>query len=208
MAAETEAQGPEAHGARDRGETAHPRRPMRADARRNYERLVEVATESFLANGANASLDDIAKRAGVGPGTLYRHFPTRQDLFDAVAARWSESVGAEAETFLHAEDPGMALHEWLVKLIAQIGEFRGLAAALLLTDNRKHETVGVLGETLEQLLARAQASGQVRTDVEAHEVMQLASGVSYTCSAAKTMKKRTSSPDRLVGLIMDGLRAE
>ncbi|MEY9843513.1 TetR/AcrR family transcriptional regulator [Streptacidiphilus sp. MAP5-3] len=208
MAADTEAKGPEAHGARDRGETAHARRPMRADARRNYERLVDVATESFLANGANASLDDIAKRAGVGPGTLYRHFPTRQDLFNAVAARWTESVAAEAEPLLGAEDPGAALHTWLVRMIAQIGEFRGLAAALLLTGDRKHETVNVLGETLEHLLARAQASGQVRTDVEGHEIMQLASGISYACSTAKTMKKRASTPDRLVGLIMDGLRAE
>src|SRR5579859_1648564 len=101
MTAETEAQRP---------------RPMRADARRNYEKLVAVATESFLANGPDASLDDIAKRAGVGPGNVYRHFTNREALLDAVCVRWADSVAADAAPLLEAADPTAALNDWLVRL--------------------------------------------------------------------------------------------
>ncbi|MEZ0066781.1 AcrR family transcriptional regulator [Streptacidiphilus sp. MAP12-20] len=181
------------------------RRPMRADARRNYERLVEVATESFLANGPNASLDEIAKRAGVGPGTLYRHFPTRDDLLDAVCARWVDTVAADARPLLEATEPAAALREWLVKLVDHVGEFKGLASALLLSGDRKHETAGVLHHTSEELIERAKASGEIRPDVTVTEVMQLTSGVTYACGSAKQMNKPGSSPERLIGLIMDGI---
>ncbi|WP_051943261.1 TetR/AcrR family transcriptional regulator [Streptacidiphilus rugosus] len=182
------------------------RRPMRADARRNYERLVEVATESFLANGPNTSLDEIAKRAGVGPGTLYRHFPTRDDLFDAVCTRWTDAVAADARPLLAEEgEPIEALRVWLVKLVDHVGEFKGLASALLLTGDRKQETAGVLHRTSEELIARAQASGDIRQDVSVSEIMQLTTGITYACSSAKQMNKPSSSPERLIGLIMDGL---
>jgi AcrR family transcriptional regulator len=179
---------------------------MRADARRNYEKLVAVATESFLANGPDASLDDIAKRAGVGPGTLYRHFPNREALLDAVCVRWADSVAADAAPLLEAEDPTEALNEWLVRLVDHVGAFKGLASALLLSTDRKHDTAWVLHHTSEELVERAKAVGGIRADVTTSELMQLTSGITYACSHSKQAGKPTSAPERLIGLIMDGVR--
>ncbi|MEY9874979.1 AcrR family transcriptional regulator [Streptacidiphilus sp. MAP12-33] len=182
-----------------------PRRPMRADARRNYEKLVAVATESFLANGPDASLDEIAKRAGVGPGTLYRHFPTRDDLLDAVCTRWADAVAADAAPLLTAEDPTRALADWLVRLVDHVGAFKGLASALLLNADRKHDTAWILHHASEELVARAKAAGGIRQDVTTSELMTLTSGVTYACGYSKQAGKTVSSPERLIGLIMDGV---
>jgi AcrR family transcriptional regulator len=180
---------------------ARPPRPMRADARRNYERLLAVAIESFSENGANASLDDIAKRAEVGPGTLYRHFPTRQDLLEAVMDRWMESVLAEAEPLRESPDPAEALAVWLRRLVSHVGVFRGLAAALLPTGSKQQSPGRVLHTIVEELLGRAQQSGQIRTDVTAKEVLTLVGGITWACDSGKQI-----DPDRLVNLVMDGLR--
>ena len=145
----------EADARRTAPDAARPPRPMRADARRNYERLLAVATEAFSEYGANASLDDIAKRAEVGPGTLYRHFPTRQDLLEAVMEQWMESVLAEAEPLLDSADPAEALAVWLRRLVAHVAVFRGLAAALLPTGSPKESPGKVLQSTAADLLARA-----------------------------------------------------
>jgi AcrR family transcriptional regulator len=182
------------------------RRPMRADARRNYEKLVAVATESFLAHGPDASLDDIAKRAGVGPGTLYRHFPNREALLDAVCVRWADSVAADAAPLLEAADPTEALNDWLVRLVDHVSAFKGLASALLLSTDRKHDTAWVLHHTSEELVERAKAVGGIRADVTTSELMQLTSGITYACSHSKQAGKPTSAPERLIGLIMDGVR--
>jgi AcrR family transcriptional regulator len=179
---------------------------MRADARRNYEKLVAVATESFLTNGPDASLDDIAKRAGVGPGTLYRHFPNREALLDAVCVRWADSVAADAAPLLEAEDPTEALNEWLVRLVDHVSAFKGLASALLLSTDRKHDTAWVLHHTSEELVERAKAVGGIRADVTTSELMQLTSGITYACSHSKQAGKPTSTPERLIGLIMEGVR--
>ncbi|MFC1406236.1 MULTISPECIES: TetR/AcrR family transcriptional regulator [Streptacidiphilus] len=180
-----------------------PARPMRADARRNYERLVSAATEAFLENGADASLDDIAKRAGVGPGTLYRHFPARQNLIDAVLDRWMASVLTEAEPLLEAADPAEALAVWLRRLVSHVYRFRGLSSALIPPEDKmKGDSPGwVLHSTSEQLLARAQQSGQIRSDVVIKEVMMLVSGVTWACTSGKEV-----DADRLIDLIMNGLR--
>jgi len=180
-----------------------PGRPMRADARRNYERLVSVATEAFLENGADASLDDIAKRAGVGPGTLYRHFPVRQDLVDAVLDRWMASVLTEAEPLRQSADPAEALAVWLRRLVSHVYRFRGLSSALIPPEDKysKDSPARVLHSTSEELLTRAQASGRIRSDVAIKELMTLVSGVTWACTSGKEI-----DADRLIGLIMDGLR--
>jgi AcrR family transcriptional regulator len=180
-----------------------PVRPMRADARRNYERLVSAATEAFLENGADASLDDIAKRAGVGPGTLYRHFPVRQDLIDAVLDRWMASVLTDAEPLLQADDPAEALAVWLRRLVSHVYRFRGLSSALIPPEAKMNgDSPGwVLHRTSESLLSRAQQSGRIRSDVVIKEVMMLVSGVTWACTSGKEV-----DADRLIDLIMDGLR--
>ena len=180
-----------------------PARPMRADARRNYERLVSAATEAFLENGAEASLDDIAKRAGVGPGTLYRHFPVRQNLIDAVLQQWMASVLTDAEPLLKAADPAEALAVWLRRLVAHVQVFRGLSSALIPPkDKMKQDSPAwVLHRTSEELLTRAQQSGGIRSDVAIKELMTLVSGVTWACDRGKEV-----DADRLIDLIMDGLR--
>ena len=104
---------------------------MRADARRNHDRLLAEARVAFARSGADASLEEIAHRAGVGSGTLYRHFPTREALLQAVIQDWTESMQAEAESFIGRGTPAEALHAWLRAYIAHATVFRGLAAALM-----------------------------------------------------------------------------
>src|SRR5690348_3459677 len=105
-------------------------RAMRADARRNYERLLKVAAEAFAEHGEGASLDDIAKRAGVGSGTLYRHFPTRRALLEAAYVDRIESLAARAAELAERLPPGEALVEWLNELGAGMLRIRGLRALL------------------------------------------------------------------------------
>lgn len=180
-----------------------PARPMRADARRNYERLVSAATEAFLENGADASLDDIAKRAGVGPGTLYRHFPVRQNLIDAVLQQWMASVLTDAEPLRVAADPAEALAVWLRRLVAHVQVFRGLSSALIPPEDKMKQDspAWVLHRTSEELLTRAQQSGGIRSDVALKELMTLVSGVTWACTRGEEV-----DADRLIDLIMDGLR--
>ena len=180
-----------------------PVRPMRADARRNYDRLVAVATEAFLEHGANASLDDIAKRAAVGAGTLYRHFPTRQDLVGAVMEQWMQSVLDEAEPLLVADDPAQALDTWLRRLIAHVTVFRGLTAVLLPPEPGRESPGRVLHTTMGDLVARAQDSGQIRGDIGMKDLLMLIGGITWACDSGKTV-----DTDKLVDLIMDGLRVQ
>lgn len=114
-------------------------KPMRADARRNYERLLKVAAEAFAEHGEGASLDDIAKRAGVGSGTLYRHFPTRQALLEAAYVDRIEALGARADELAKELPPGEALAEWLYELCVGTIEVRGMKALLgsAVTDGSK-----------------------------------------------------------------------
>lgn len=105
-------------------------KPMRADARRNYERLLKVAAEAFAEHGEGASLDDIAKRAGVGSGTLYRHFPTRQALLEAAYVDRIEALGARADEIAKELPPGEALAEWLYELCVGTIQVRGMKALL------------------------------------------------------------------------------
>lgn len=180
-----------------------PRRPMRADARRNYERLVAVATDAFIEHGASASLDDIARRAEVGPGTLYRHFPTRQDLLDAVFEQWVESVRADAEPLLTAADPAEAVGVWLHRLVSYVSTFRGLSAALLPEEAKRESPGRVLHTTAERLITRAQQSGRLRDDVTSMEVLALVSGITWACASGKAVDS-----DKLVDLVLDGLRVQ
>src|SRR6201995_1177891 len=104
--------------------------PMRADARRSHERLLTAATAAFAEKGADAPLEDIAKRAGVGIGTLYRHFPTRLDLQEAVFRTQVQIVCAQGEELIAAPSPGDAFAGWLRALASYLVTKRGLASAL------------------------------------------------------------------------------
>jgi AcrR family transcriptional regulator len=181
-------------------------RPMRADARRNYERIVAAANDLFTAHGADVPLDDIAKKAGVGAGTLYRHFPTREKLFEAVY-RDEIEVLAERAFVLHEQlPPWEALETWVREQVKWVVERHKLATILKESidagsetfrycQKRLREATGVLTET-------AQDAGLIRRDVFGVDVLRLGHGAG--------MAVRNCSPEdaeRVLGVIFDGLRA-
>ncbi|MFC4332395.1 TetR/AcrR family transcriptional regulator [Streptomyces andamanensis] len=184
-------------------------RPMRADARRNYERLLEVALRAFTEHGENASLDDIAKRAGVGSGTLYRHFPNRQALLEAAFVGRVEAIAARADELAERLAPGEALSQWLYELCAWTIEARGLKALLgsAVTDGST-TAVTVCGTSLMGAAARlveaARRAGTLRADLEPVELLRLAHGVA---TAAELADGQGAHLRRYLTLLLEGLRA-
>jgi AcrR family transcriptional regulator len=188
----------------------NPPRPLRADARRNYERLLIAATAAFAEHGADdASLEEIARRAGVGIGTLYRHFPTRQALLEAVYRDQVEAVRARAEELLASEAPGEALADWLRVLVAFSSTKRSLTSALLDSFGKNSELLSscsaIICGAAETLLARAQQAGTVRADADARDVIRLVHAVNI---ASQHAPADPGQSDRLLGLILDGLRPQ
>ncbi|MGX9886014.1 TetR/AcrR family transcriptional regulator [Streptomyces sp. NPDC002276] len=183
-------------------------RPMRADARRNYERLLKVAAEAFAEHGENASLDDIAKRAGVGSGTLYRHFPTRQDLLEAAYVDRIEALGTRADELAKELPPGEALAEWLYEVCVGTIQVRGMKALLgSAVSDGTNVTLTVCGTHMkgaaQRLVEAAQQEGTLRQDIEPIEVLRLAHGVSTASELANGQGKHIR---RYLSLLTDGLR--
>jgi AcrR family transcriptional regulator len=178
--------------------------PMRADARRNRERLLAAATEAFAEHGAEAPLEDIAKRAGVGIGTLYRHFPTRQALQESVFRSQVEAVCARGRDLADDPAPGDAFAAWLRALVGYLATKRGLSKALIATLGRDSELISscsqVMMQTADQLLGRAQKAGAVRSDVSGMDVMRLVHGI------AVATEHTPEETGRLLSLMFDGLR--
>ncbi|MEU6178166.1 TetR/AcrR family transcriptional regulator [Streptomyces coeruleorubidus] len=184
-------------------------RPMRADARRNYERLLKVAAEAFAEHGEGASLDDIAKRAGVGSGTLYRHFPTRHALLEAAYLDRIEAITARADELAAELPPGEALGEWLYELGAGMVRMRGLRVLLGPAVTQTGSTVATAcGDSVksaaERLVRAAQEEGTFRRDVEPVDVLRLAHGVS---TAAELADGEGEHIRRYLTLLTEGLGA-
>ncbi|MFD7864953.1 TetR/AcrR family transcriptional regulator [Streptomyces sp. NPDC059783] len=184
-----------------------PRRPMRADARRNYDRLLTEARAAFAEHGTDASLEDVARRAGVGIGTLYRHFPTRHALMSAV---FQEAVAAlidRSRELAAAERPCAALVEWLGAIITHAGEYRGLAQALISTCRDENSALSRCNVPLREagavLLSRAQDAGSVRADVSIDDLMQLTNAIAL---AAEQSPDDPALAERLLTLTLLGLR--
>jgi len=179
-------------------------RPMRADARRNYDRLVTAAAAAFAEHGLDAPLDDIARRAGVGAGTLYRHFANREALMEAVYGAQVESVCARAATLAATQPPAEALTLWLRDLVAHISAKRGLAAAIMAGggDTSPAFAAGktALREAAGSLLERAQTAGAVRPDLTRDDLLRLMHGV------AVSSEYSPDGPERLITFVIDGLR--
>ncbi|MDP9093778.1 MAG: TetR/AcrR family transcriptional regulator [Actinomycetota bacterium] len=179
------------------------RRPMRADARRNYDKLLEAARSAFAQNGAEASLEDIARRAEVGVGTLYRHFPTRQALLESVYLEEVEALCSSAQD-LSSAPPWDALTSWLDRFVDYVSTKRALGEQLLATMSPDstvfrncHDAIFTAGEPL---LQRAQQAGVVRHDVDFIDVIRLVSGITLI---------KTATPEelrRLLAMALDGLR--
>ena len=178
-------------------------RPKRADARRNYDKLIAAGREAFTEDGRSASLEDIARRAGVGIGTLYRHFPTRQDLLEAV---YVEEVDAlcQSAVDLANEPPWEALVAWLHRFVSYLATKQALADELLAYRDRQADVFQSCRAAMyaggEPLLIRAQRAQLVRTDTDIAEVIQLVGGI------AKIQTADPAQLDRLLDMALDGLR--
>lgn len=186
-------------------------RPMRADARRNRERLLVAAAEAFAQHGEGASLDDIAKRAGVGTGTLYRHFPTRQALLEAAYLERIEAIAARADVIAGKLAPGQALVAWLHELAAGMLHVRGLKALLgTAVTERGTAADRACGDCVRgaatRLVRAARQAGALRPDVEPIEVLRLVHAV-VTAVESTEEEENGTSIGRYLSLLMDGLRA-
>ena len=174
---------------------------MRADARRNRERIVEVAGVAIAEQGADASLEDIARRAGVGSATLHRHFPTRQALLEAVFADRVEALCDQARALAADLAPGPALVSWLRAVARHAAANRGLAASLLRgADPSLGRTChALITATGDDLLAAARRTGDVRADVSTVDLLTLANAVSLATEGDPV------EADRLLTLALTGL---
>ncbi|MFH8842042.1 TetR/AcrR family transcriptional regulator [Streptomyces sp. NPDC017868] len=183
----------------------HPRAP-RADARRNRDRILEVAAQVVAEQGTAASLRDIARRAGIGLGTLYRHFPHRDDLLEALLRRRFTRLAERADA-LAATPPERALTEWLYEFTLGAGAYQGLPATLMATLHDPQSPLHAACLTMRQaggrLLAAAQESGTIRPDVTPVDLFALTNALGWIADQAPTLAERQ---EHLFRLVMDGLR--
>lgn len=176
---------------------------MRADAQRNYDRLLEEARQAFVVHGTDVALEDIARHAGVGIGTLYRHFPDRSALMNAVFVNELEALAGRARELLKREEPLAALLAWLKAVAVHASAYRGLSARIATdTDGRMRQCKVLLHDAGHALLARAQDAGEVRPDVAMSDLLKLTSGL-ITIAEQNLEDKGTF--DRLMNLAVHGI---
>lgn len=180
---------------------------MRADAQRNRSRVLTAAQEVFASQGLAAPLDEIARKAGVGPGTVYRHFPTKDALFAAVVLDVFESLRDYANTLRTSPDPGEAFFTCFTRVIETGAANKAILDALSGTSPQVQTVTKAasaeLGSTLAMLLARAQQTNAVRSDLSADDLEPLLVGALATQATIRT----GASPTRLIEVVCDGLRA-
>lgn len=185
------------------GRGREPGRRPRADAKRNYERLLSAAKGVFQEHGADAPLDAVARRAGVGNATMYRHFPQRRDLLVAVYAAEVTALCTHGSVLLAEEPPGQALFEWLRAFIAHVATKRELALALAHDGGGQrtalyddwHESMHA---TASALLSRAQESGAVQAELRVEDLLALANGIAMAGTS-------TEHAERLLQISRRGL---
>jgi AcrR family transcriptional regulator len=178
-------------------------RAQRSDARRNRKRIVAAARKSMARKGLDAQMDEIARAAGVGVGTVYRHFPTKDDLVEALANERFERLEELAHEALAQSDPWESFEEFIRKSALIQTEDRALSVVLVSrpeTMGRAADRVGML-DLVTQILGRAQKAGVVRRDAEPHDIPMI------MCALAGTFRNPHAHADRYIGLVLDGLRA-
>jgi len=180
-----------------------PDRPLRADARRNREKVLAAAREAFAEHGFAVPLDDIAGAAGVGPGTVYRHFPTKEALFEAVSLARVQDLVADARERADASDPGAAFDGFLARVADEASAKRDLPDALDgVGADGMADAVGELHEALGVLISRAQAAGAVRAELTVTDLVALLKGLLATVRADPDPGLR----ERVFAVVRDGLR--
>jgi AcrR family transcriptional regulator len=181
-------------------------RSQRADAVRNRERVLEAAKAVFSAGGPEASLEAVAKRAGVGIGTLYRHFPTREALFEAVYRHQVEQLADLAEELKCEADPAEALRRWLRSIVEFVATKKGMSAALALAAHSTSDLVAYsydrLTKAVRTLLDRAIAAGEIRADISPEDIIRALVGMCYMHDQPGWQ----TSVLRLVDVFVDGLQ--
>ncbi|NDZ81072.1 TetR/AcrR family transcriptional regulator [Streptomyces sp. SID10853] len=178
-----------------------PQRTRRTDARLNRERLIATAEEVFAEAGPDASLNEIARRAGVGPGTLYRHFPKRSTLLTAVLRDRIGTLREHAERLTASESADDALAQWLHAFLAHARANQGMGSALLVEEP---DALGVdchqlILDAAAGLLTRAQQCGTARADLTADDLVQLVVGIALSTAR----REDAEQPDRLLALVLD-----
>jgi AcrR family transcriptional regulator len=181
-------------------------RKPRSDAQRNRERILEVAKEAFTRSGAHTSLDDIAKQAGVGPGTLYRHFPTRDELLEAVYRTEVEKLAAAERKFAETLPPVEALRAWLLLFVDYIATKQIIAPALNTLAGGPSKlfeaSYAQVWEAVRALVKRAVKSGDIRKDLDPIDLLRALIGVANVA----TNPDRQLSARRLVDILVIGSR--
>ncbi|GAB3580758.1 TetR/AcrR family transcriptional regulator [Leifsonia lichenia] len=189
------------------GDTITQPKPLRADAQRNYDKIVSVACEAFAERGVQTSLDDIAKKAGVGAGTLYRHFPSRECLLAAALVESRQGLDAKATELLARPDAGEALNEWLIELARHLSSFDGLpdsvAEAVCDPESPLTAPCSSMKTSTALLLRRAQDAAEVRDDVKADDLFVFASSLAW---AANKSGYTRDDLRRVLNLFIAGLR--
>jgi AcrR family transcriptional regulator len=185
---------------------AQPARPLRADAARNRARVLEVAYETFAAEGLSVPIDEIARRAGVGAGTVYRHFPTKEALFQAVIQDRMQRLVDDGYALLESDGPGEALFAFLRSMVLQWGATnRGLADALagvgIDIASAAPDAEDAFLALLHELLRAAQQAGTARKDLGVREVKTILVG----CQAMEAYNSALA--ERVTDVVVDGLRA-
>jgi AcrR family transcriptional regulator len=184
-------------------------RPLRADARRNRDRVLDAARTAFAAEGSDASLDEIARGAGVGAGTVYRHFATKEALFEAVVLDRIGELIEEARALSDDPNPGRAFSSF-IELLAREGARKRDLVETLNSDGihlqlGEEPIVRALVDVLGELLHRAQSTGDVRSDIGVNDVMALLTGAAYAICHSRADDEQSG---RLLGIMHDGLRAD
>ena len=186
--------------------TSTTSRALRVDAQRNRDALLEAAAAAFTDHGTDASLEDVARRAGVGIGTLYRHFPTRDALVEAAYRRGVETICDQADELHAAEQPAAALEHWMLTFVGYVATKRGLAGTLKLASDTHTELFayvhGRMRASMTMLVDAAVESGQIRADADSADLLRAIGGV---CMVSDQPDWQDQSR-RLVRLLMDGLR--
>jgi AcrR family transcriptional regulator len=183
------------------------RKPLRADAQRNYDKIVETARVLFREKGADTSLDEVAKRAGVGPGTLYRHFPTRDALVDAVMKDWVDRVLGDAHQVLDAGlEPRETLTTWLDRLVEHMSRYQGapakFASAMDDTGTPMHHKCTALVAANKVVFDALEARGAVRSEVDPRDVVRMVTGIA---AAAEKSGLGTEVATPMLAIIADGV---
>ena len=173
-------------------------RALRADAARNREKVLRAARDAFAESGYGVPLDEIATRAGVGPGTVYRHFPTKEALFETVVTARVQDLVADARARAEGPDPGAAFFGFLDRIAAESAAKRDLPDAIAIAGSLREELLAAL----DVLLRRAQRAGAVRADVRTEDLIVLFKGLFASLADVTDQARR----DLVYAVLADGLR--